>query len=368
MTDRTMKISFSVPVTKLPSMVTKQENETRLHQKVHFFNMIEGYKLTESVPEELAYNRNSDNTIALLNYRAFTEGSLQISEQQGWGALKGVDSSVAGLAVTIFRQEIGFDERGEEVPLTIFRPVDTYVTRFHIRDYNVANNRYYKYIIYPSNENKPLTAVSATVLTGWSGWSITELHPVDSSMKRFSVTSDDVWLFNANVETGEQVQNIAISQQQTLGTFARYSQAPQNYISSSVSCLLGDVLPASYVRKKTAYNVKNEKTGLYETRADFRLQQVGGYKETAGTKIAISSNDKVDMLMAWRKILASGNPKLLKDRKGQSFLVMLMENSNKPMDNVASQADTISFSWVQIGTLDDVQIVDTSLRGGSVNE
>ncbi len=67
------------------------------------------------------------------------------------------------------------------------------------------------------------------------------------------------------------------------------------------------------------------------------------------------------MLLAWRKVVYSSNPKLLKDRAGQSFLVTLNSSSNKPMDAVGIQPNTISFNWTQIGTTEDLQIIDDTL-------
>ena len=57
----------------------------------------------------------------------------------------------------------------------------------------------------------------------------------------------------------------------------------------------------------------------------------------------------------------SSNPKLLKDRAGQSFLVTISNSTNKPMDAVYRQPNTISFTWTQIGTTEDVEIVGSSI-------
>ena len=373
---RLMKISFSVPLSQLPSEIAVQDTNTKLSQTINFFNMSEGYNVTKTIPLQIDYKDYNANIVALLNYKPYEEikeidgtskVTLSIQVPQGRSAIKSVEDADKGLAVTIFRQEIGFNDQGEEVPLTIYYPVDTYVTHFHLRDYNIANNRYYKYIIYPAVEDKPLMSVSGTALAKWSSWSITELHPVKGADKRYTVSADDVWIFNANVSTGEQTQNIVMNEQQTLGEFARYSQAKQSFISSNVSCLLGEVLPANYIRKMQAYNVKNPLTKLYVTHTRMQEVQTGGYQENTPSNLRISSNDKVDMLLAWRKMVHSGNPKLLKDRKGQSFLISITESSNKTMDDNHLQPDTISFSWVQIGTLEDVQIVETAIRGGIVN-
>ena len=144
------------------------------------------------------------------------------------------------------------------------------------------------------------------VHTGWQAWSITELHPVDNSGKKFYAGSDDVWLFNLNLESGAQAQNLSRNEQQTLGTFPRYSQGRRNYVSGDISCLLGSqVIPASYAKKKMSESGQT------------------GYVERLLFDLNPTSNEKIDMLKAWRKVVYSNNPKLLKDRAGQSFLIKI---------------------------------------------
>ena len=58
----------------------------------------------------------------------------------------------------------------------------------------------------------------------------------------------------------------------------------------------------------------------------------------------------------------SSNPKLLKDRAGQSFIVTLNSATNKPINAVGMQPNTISFTWTQIGSTEDVQIIDDNIR------
>ena len=62
------------------------------------------------------------------------------------------------------------------------------------------------------------------------------------------------------------------------------------------------------------------------------------------------------MLQEWRKIVASKNPKLIKDRKGQAFIAQVTSGSNKPTDHIGYQPDKINFSWTQIASLDDTII------------
>ena len=210
----------------------------------------------------------------------------------------------------------------------------------------MSNHRNYRYFIYLSpTEQKDKNIIYKTsfdIYTDWQQWSITELHPTDESMKTFTANPEDVWLFNLNIDSGAQAQNVSFNEVQTLGVYPRISQGKGNYVSGSVSCLLGsDVISVGEALKR----------GLSLSDA--------GYLEMRKYSSSITSNQRVDMLKAWRKLVASKNPKLLKDREGQSFLVSLSNSTNKPMDAARLQPNTINFNWTQIGTLDGVTIVGT---------
>lgn len=339
-----------------------------LGQQVNFINILNvsdetkedgvlsAFDTNPTPPKRLAYSTKDveDKAACLLNYQTEKSATREYQAEQGFSPMRSSnDIFFPSTSVSsVFKQEItqtGVDAEGKPIyePLTRLMPVDTEITNFKFRDFNVSNNRTYRYTLYPFDKmtdevlTKLQKATVEPIVTSWQGWSITELHPVDSTNKKFTATPDDVWVFNLNVDTGEQSQNISRQEQQTLGQFNRYSQGRMNYVMGSVSCLLGsEVLPASYI-------LKNGKT-----------VNEGGYQEIRRNDKTPTSNQRVDMLLAWRKVVMSSNPKLLKDREGQSFLVTLSSATNKPMDAVRRQPNTISFTWTQIGNAEDVQIVD----------
>lgn len=333
-TNRKMEIVISPIDAQSPSLKTQQQ--------VNFINILEGRNISTSVPSSIDYDAMSQNTIALWNFKPYSNIEVDVDSSEGVQAIKSSDV----LTVDVFKQEMEEDEFDNLVTVTALEPVALNVSNFHLKDYNISNNRTYKYVIYPSDKSASvtLTKVEQIIETAWSSWSITELHPTDSTMKNFTASSSDVWLFKYNVETGEQSQNISRNQQQTLGQYSRFTQGQQNYISGTVSCLLGsEMTPMSYLLKNG------------------QMTTEGGYQEILLYSNKTSSNAKVSMLKAWRDLVYSSNPKLLKDRKGQAFLVTLTDSKNKPMDKVRYQPDTIGFSWHQIGTLDGVQITNTDL-------
>lgn len=321
---------------KMSISLSKYNREAKVReigQKVSFINVLEGAVEYSQPPEKVKYGNEDQKATCLLDYETYTDLSIE----EGMGA--SIRTLEKGYS-SVFKQEID-NSTGEVVELTRLMPVAVDTHNFIFRDFNISNNRTYQYVLYPldSDEISIVRKTSIVDNIHWGGWSITELHPVNGSSKLFTASPSDVWIFNLNVDTGEQTQNISRQEQQTLGQFNRYAQGKLNYISGSVNCLLGrDVLPASYI-------IKNNK-----------VQQVGGYQEKMPYNKAPTSNERVDMLLAWRKVVYSSNPKLLKDRAGQSFLVTLNSSTNKPMDYVSIQPNTISFTWTEIGSTQDIQI------------
>ena len=229
--------------------------------------------------------------------------------------------------------------------LTPLQLVKSGISQYSFRDYNVTTDRKYQYVFYPLSDGDRLVREDDIVSVKWDSWSITELHPLDKKHKNYYAGNDDIWVFNLNVETGEQTQNISRNENITLGTYPRYSQGRQNRVSGQVTCLMGtDVVPLTYLE--------------YGTGISFSPCVRNGYQEIRFFDAHPTSNEKVDMLKKWRQLVFSKNPKLLKDRKGQSFIVTITNSSNKPFDNVRNQPDTISFSWSEIQSLDDVTITD----------
>ena len=219
-----------------------------------------------------------------------------------------------------------------------------------LRDFNVKAGHSYQYIIYKTKDATarqnfanptvigPYIDTGIPVKTSWDEWSLVELEPVENAVdapilrKTFRADLDNIWLFKYSLETGSQNQNFQKSEIQTLGRYQKIGYGRMNNISGDVSCFLGsEIVPYSS----------------------------NGYIERMRNSIRapLSTNEKALMLEKWRKIAFSPNPKLLKDMKGQSWIVQIMSSNNTPKNFYADQPDTISFSWKQIDSTDDVIIV-----------
>ena len=240
-------------------------------------------------------------------------------------------------------------------PVAINIRVDAAEDKAVVRDFNVATGHKYKYIVYAavSTDGGSVSTVQSTaakelpetISPDWDCWSLTELVPTTITTdtpaikKAYTADTRNVWLFKYDVESGDQTQNISKTEQKTLGQFPRFAHGRQNNISSSVSCYLG-----------------SEIINLGCLPESEKIPYAQGYVERLPWKANLTTNQKVAMLQEWRKIVASKNPKLIKDRKGQAFIVQVTSGSNKPTDNIGYQPDKINFSWTQIASLDDTII------------
>ena len=65
------------------------------------------------------------------------------------------------------------------------------------------------------------------------------------------------------------------------------------------------------------------------------------------------------MLDKWRDVCYSGNPKLLKDQKGQTFIIQITDPSNTTNESLEKMPEEISFSWIEIADAKDCRVVQT---------
>lgn len=244
-----------------------------------------------------------------------------------------------------------------------------------IYDFNISADKSYQYILYPINKAdtddstigvaaqtfanfddwvwKPSEvegqgkfekgSLETSHLRGgvvpvcWDYWSISELEPLsfDSDApivkNAYSVNVDQIWFFKYSLEVGSQTQNISRNEFSTLGQFPKFGLGVSNYLSGEVSALLGSEI-------------------IYYTGTDYveRLNKARSYP--------LSTNEKVLMLKKWREMVSSKNPKLLKDSKGQSWIVHIVSSTNTPKITYYNQPETINFSWKQVESTEGVLI------------
>ena len=247
-----------------------------------------------------------------------------------------------------------------------------------LRDYCVSSGHHYEYLIckdvlYSDNSVSEQWAQSFDIDVEYMGWSIVELHKprkVESGhMTIYNSQAKDVWRFKYNISSGSQTQNIAKSQQDTLGLYPHISIGAKNFMSGSVTCLLGrEMIQADYRRDHYEY-VPQDNQWRRNT-SDISVYNAGGYKEdlsrySSGYVSAsslgfknLSSNQAVNMIKAWNEMIYSGNDKLLRDEKGRMYIVHLLSNGVNTNESWNDMPTEISFDWVEVNDVDLISVLE----------
>ena len=323
-------------------------------------------------------DENLRSVIGLFNFEDVKKGEKTVAT----AAAEGVSNADQSLyAVSVYKKEIWYDrETGKSMEEPIWIPVALNESSNIIRDFNIGNNRYYKYV-FRLVENRVdggleyQSGIIVPIKTSWQGWSITELHETDDP-KVFTASPKDVWKFKYNISNGAQTQNIAKTQQDTLSRYPIFSHGVKNAVGGSVTCLLGrEMINADYTNKEWVYEQDpNTSEPIWiETNGPFK--NLGGYRERLGRVQNfcganpdylsasvlgfrnLTSNEAVDMLDKWRDVCYSGNPKLLKDQKGQTFIIQITDPSNTTNESWEKMPEEISFSWIEIADAKDCRII-----------
>ena len=321
-------------------------------------------------------DENLRSVIGLFNFEDVKRGEETVAT----AAAEGVSNADQSLyAVSVYKKEIWYDrEAGKSMEEPVWTPVALNEPSNIIRDFNIGNNRYYKYV-FRLVENKVgggleyQSGIIVPIKTNWQGWSITELHETDDP-KVFTASPKDVWKFKYNVSNGAQTQNVAKTQQDTLSRYPIFSHGVKNAVGGSVTCLLGrEMINADYTNKEWVY--EQDLDTWRETNGPF--ENLGGYRERLG-RIQnfcsanpdylsasvlgfrnLTSNEAVDMLDKWRDVCYAGDPKLGKDQKGQTFIVQITDPSNTTNESWEKMPEEISFSWIEIANAKDCRVVQT---------
>lgn len=208
-----------------------------------------------------------------------------------------------------------YKKRPEDTTLTFVAKIPS--TQNIILDYNVLNNTEYQYTIFAETENylsAPLQSPDY-VTTEWWNWSIVGMLPSDIDSLYYADNSN-VWLFDSNLSSGSIEQNIDSFTFDNFTKYPKISTGIKNYISSDINALLSNV--------------------------DI---ETGGYIDT------------VEMQKNFRDFIVDGNLKLLRDRKGNAWVVQTTASNMQYMDETSGQMTKVGFSFTQIDDYKNVNVI-----------
>lgn len=386
-----MKIKFSIGPGKTLVPGVSQAPDSQYIKSKFFYVSTSGNGIapqaTNGAPEKIenanvmsVIDNNLRSIIGLFNFENVESNGKIITT----AAAQGISNDDQSLySISIYKKEIWYNrETGKPMEQDVWTPVVLENASGTIRDFNIGNNRYYKYV-FRLVENKIggnveyQSGIIVPIKTNWQGWSITELHETDDP-KVFTAAPKDVWKFKYNISNGAQTQNIAKTQQETLSRYPIFSHGVKNAVGGSVTCLLGrEMINANYTNKEWVYEqdpntsepnfIWRENNGPFENLGGYR-ERLGRAQNFCGTNPDylsasvlgfrnLTSNEAVDMLDKWRDVCYSGNPKLLKDQKGQTFIIQITDPSNTTNESWEKMPEEISFSWIEIADAKDCRII-----------
>ena len=218
---------------------------------------------------------------------------------------------------------------------------------FTFSDYGINANEYYHYlatiekkdndgeIIYESYENI-VNGEPRYLQAKWNKFSLSDVT-FDQEDEAYHIQGSP-WLLYCNIESNEITQRTSVTSWETLGQYNKVSIGQRNFDSGTLSCLLGEV--------------KNYDT--YSQNGD--INQNFGYTEKIGTNYY---NFEAEREHLWKQFISNQNLKLLKDFKGNKWIIQIMQDSTRTIDySVIGKLTMISFQWEEVDDANKYPIVE----------
>lgn len=200
----------------------------------------------------------------------------------------------------------------------LYLVADTTQYEKQVYDFNTKANTETRFYIYPKYKDKSgnisllSPIITETIVPNWDGWSVIGL--VRKSKNHYTIDKSNIWNFQLNIESGSFGDNVNRQVHNTYSRFPKIVYGKQRFQEGSLRCLLG----------------------------------------------LISANDceYIDssaMMEKWDNFVHNGEPKLLKNTKGQVYVVDIHNSEFNIMDNYHNEAVELSFDFVQLADTNEVR-------------
>lgn len=220
--------------------------------------------------------------------------------------------NVVGLSDNVIAWQI-YKRKPDDSVFTFVAKVPA--AQYKVSDFNVLNNDEYQYTIFAETENyisAPLEQKDF-VKASWWNWSIVGLNDSGTNGLYYA-DSDNIWLFDTMLTSSGFDQNIDKYIVENFTQFPKISSGKKNYLSSSITAFLNNIKDGRYV-------------------------------------------DTVEQYNRFVDFIAQPTPKLLRDRKGNGWVVSTMGNNMRYIDESAEQITQVSFNFVQLNDIQSVNVI-----------
>lgn len=220
--------------------------------------------------------------------------------------------NVVGLSDNVIAWQI-YKRKPDDSVFTFVAKVPA--AQYKVSDFNVLNNDEYQYTIFAETENyisAPLEQKDF-VKASWWNWSIVGLNDSGTNGLYYA-DSDNIWLFDTMLTSSGFDQNIDKYIVENFTQFPKISSGKKNYLSSSITAFLSNIKDGRYV-------------------------------------------DTVEQYNRFVDFIAQPTPKLLRDRKGNGWVVSTMGNNMRYIDESVEQITQVSFNFVQLNDIQSVNVI-----------
>lgn len=188
-------------------------------------------------------------------------------------------------------------------------------TQYKLSDFSVLNNTEYQYTIFAETDSYISTPLEQAgyINASWWNWSLVGLKDSDTEGLYYA-DNENIWLFDTMVTSNAFDQNVDKYIMENFTQFPKISSGKKNYVSSSITAFLSNVQDGKYA-------------------------------------------DTVEQYNAFVDFVAQPTAKLLRDRKGNGWVVSTTGNNMQYIDESAEQITKVSFNFVQINDVASINVI-----------
>lgn len=250
---------------------------------------------------------------------------------------------------------------------------------YSFMDYNIVNNQYYHYmawvevltdkntIEYTCCEDIEENGNIKYIGTSFDRWTICDIE--ESSEDGVYFKTGNLWSLGLNMDNPDFSHNLSITTWDTLGKYGKVSIGAKNYESSSFTGLLGDIkeyviydIPShGEIISNQVPNQFNKDGSINSNHLLYQKLNKQVYRYTEKMDLKNPYARETEKLKAWKNFCSNGNLKLLRDIKGNAWIVQIIDTPKNTIslgDNI--NQTTISFSWQEVEDINNYSIVAIS--------
>lgn len=198
-----------------------------------------------------------------------------------------------------------------------------------IMDYNIRNDNAYQYVVvgFDGSYQNDINQYTINLYkfykfnpakTCFNTYTISDIYKIKDGFYEVG----ESWNLKYNLENGDVTSNFGSTRHDTMGRYGMVTYNKKNYDSGQITCLLGDIVENKYTE--------------------------------------IENNNNMRKLLRWKDFITNGNLKLLKDIKGNKWIVSAVDNPNAKYNNNSNNVvmTTISFQWIEVMSSENIIITN----------